>query len=260
MTHSPKPAILILHPLFLSGSDIRALSLFKPLERHYRLVFLDIPAHGSRRSTPFSNLSQAACQLMDDLTHLEPHTTFVASIGLSLGARLLLELASGDKDRFGVCILDGIPIADNSAARALRRYRIIRGIQLLTLAIPALVAHLIRKDYGADIASRMVTHIRQMNPANLRAIALACARPLPHLSAEQIGRLVFLFGDQEEDYRHLSTLLNQYPTAEVRVQHNFDHIELCANHPHTYAKLIRSIIGEHEPRLQTQSPREPVAN
>lgn len=243
MNSTQKPAILILHPLFLSGEEIKHAGLFSTLRKNYRLVFPDFPAHGSRRHESFVDIDQAIRDLVQTLDREEPETNFAASIGLSLGGRILLELQTRpDSARFGTAILDGVPLAENWTNQRKKSLRLFKIIGAISRTLPALTKKSLRKLYGEEAAQRMFANLRGMEDASLQNIVKACTNPLPPLTADQLASCTFFYGDREDDYKRIAALHKQYPSAKLQVHKGFNHIEFCSKENERYCALIESIL------------------
>lgn len=238
-----KPVILILHPLFFSGSDIKKHALFAALEQKYRLVCPDFACHGSNAELPFSTMQTAIAHILKDLSSKEPNTSFVGTIGLSLGARVALELISNAPDRFGKLFLDGIPLI-NSRHDYDRTKKEMKIIRKLSRICPFIIRKLLALSYGKAIASSMVEGIRKFDETNLNNLILSCTTPLPTLNQSQIDRCLFCFGSKEPDFHRKSALFAVYPNAKLKIFERYDHIQYCAQNKNEYCQLILDFIAQ----------------
>ncbi|MDO5732863.1 MAG: hypothetical protein Q4P72_03640 [Eubacteriales bacterium] len=245
MERQDKPAILILHPLFLAGEDLQKQGVFSALEKRYRLVFIDLPSHGSKMGHAFGELDQVVGAVANELMVREAGTDFVASIGLSLGARILLELQARGHE-LGLCILDGLVLFDDPRVTLKQSLGTMRRVRLFSKMAPWLVRWIFTKLYGPVCGAAMLRHSQAMEWKSLCKILEGCCSPLPTLTAGQLRKIRFLFGGKEDSYKHIMTLTNKYPKAEVLVQENYDHIQFCANETKDYCALVERLIAGNE--------------
>lgn len=239
-----KPSVLILHPLFLSGSDLKKHAVFAHLAEYYHLIYPDIAHHGSNAHFPFTTLEAVVDQLMYELKEREPDTTFVATVGLSLGGRVALELFAREPQRFGKLFLDGIPLYDAEKSIYKRTQREIEIVHKFCRVCPVIVRKFLSLFYGDTIAHSMVSRMGSFDKESLKSIFTECMSPLPVLNETMISQCLFCFGSKEADYKQKTVLLEAYPQAELKVFDGFDHIQYCAQKNDSYCRMVHEFIEE----------------
>lgn len=252
MIYEEKPAILILHPLFLSGTDLRRLAVFSPLEKEYRLVYLDFARHGVHANVPFNDMQTAVERIKAELEDREPGISFAATLGLSLGARVALEIFAQEPLRYGKLFLDGIPLYDTNTNSFIKDLRILEFARKLSLICPYIVRKLIASLYGNTVASSMIDGMRNFDEESLKSLIQDCAAPLPLLNKTQIHWCLFCFGSNEADFKRSDVLFKAYPQARLKIFEGFDHIQYCAQHNDAYCSLVREFIeNSHKTEITT---------
>lgn len=241
MNHN-KPALLILHPLFLSGSDLKKLGIFQSLERNYHVIYPDLAAHGTNKQIPFTTINAAIKQLISDIEKDGSQRPFRGALGFSLGARILLEASKLEPERFGIPILDGIPLVDETTKRLKKNLKEVKLLRSMSRYSPSLLKALLAKTYGDQIATIMLNNIRSFDAKSLENIVRECTSELPNLQKAHWETCQFMFGDKEQDYRFSSTLLAKYPDIKISVFKGYDHIEFCAKETNQYCSLINEIL------------------
>ena len=234
-THgNPKsPAILLIHPMLLSGRIMYEM-LGQKIPGSYFIISPDQAGHGEDRDEAFSPRQDAAelqqYLLSKGITRVE--LLYAASMG-GLTAMELLKLGG---IHFRAVHLDGIPLADPGPVK-----RITASLRMLVFwkkarKDPDASARLVPYKIGKDMVEQLAS-LRRGNVWRIETIcASGCAVPLEEKTC---GRMTFEWGEKEISLAQSRPLVEKlYPWARIIVREGLGHCAYMARDPEAFAQEL----------------------
>ena len=232
------PAIVLLHPMLLSGRIMYEM-LGQKIPGSYFIISPDQAGHGEDRDEAFSPSRDAAelrqYLLSRGITRVE--LLYAASMG-GLTAMQLLKLGG---IRFRAVHLDGIPLADSGPVR-----RITASLRMLVFwkkarKDPDAAARLVPYEFGR----RMVDQLAGLPRRNVWRIGTLCASGCAVPLEERIcGRMTFEWGEKEINLAEGKPLAEKlYPRARIIVREGLGHCSYMSQDPEAFALELANEIG-----------------
>ena len=237
------PAIVLLHPMLLSGRQMAEM-LGRKIPGSYYLVTPDQGGHGEDKDGVFS-AQQDARELQQFL--LSQGISEVALLyAASMGGTTAMELLKLGGLHFRAVHLDGIPLAKHKGA-----FHTVLALLLMLLnrkkaqKDPEAVAKLLARQYGDKLGKSMASQLADLGPGNIWRIETSCASGCTVPLEEKIcGRTTFEWGGKESNLRLGKPLAEKmYPWARIIVREGLGHCEYLGRNPEVYALEIGKEIG-----------------
>ena len=227
--------ILVVHPMLLTGAF--AAKLFAPLSDRYCIIAPDLSAHGQASSSEFVSAENEAAQILCYLKE-KGYTDIALTFGISLGARVALELLKDDDIHWKCIVLDGAPVYKN--ARFLRF--VYTAVFLSKWKKARKCKGFAQKKMTAlfgEAGEVMGSTFESMGEKSLRNIIAACSRfdfyPYPK-DVQQ--RMYFEFGSKEIDARQAKTILRRYPFVHIALHKGYGHCQYMAAEKKAYLAML----------------------
>ena len=233
--------ILVLHPMLLTGAS--SAKFLTPLSERYCIIAPDLSAHGQAASSEFISAENEAAAILRSLKE-KGYTDIALMLGISLGARVALELLKDDSIQWKCIVLDGAPVYKNA-----RFLRFVYNIIFLSKWKKA------RKCKG--IAQKKMTALfgeagevmgntfENMSEKSLRNIISACSRfDFYPYSKDVQQRMYFEFGSKEIDARQAKTILRRYPFVHITLHKGYGHCQYMAAEKEAYRAMLEKRIKE----------------
>ena len=233
--------ILVLHPMLLTGAF--SAKFLAPLSERYCIIAPDLSAHGQAASSEFISAENEAAAILRSLKE-KGYTDIALMLGISLGARVALELLKDDSIQWKCIVLDGAPVYKNA-----RFLRFVYNIIFLSKWKKA------RKCKG--IAQKKMTALfgeagevmgntfENMSEKSLRNIISACSRfDFYPYSKDVQQRMYFEFGSKEIDARQAKTILRRYPFVHIALHKGYGHCQYMAAEKKAYRAMLEKRIKE----------------
>ena len=232
------PAIVLLHPMLLSGRQMAEM-LGRKIPGSYYLVTPDQGGHGEDKGGVFS-AQQDARELQQFL--LSQGISEVALLyAASMGGTTAMELLKLGGLHFRTVHLDGIPLAKYKGA-----FHTVLALLLMLLnrkkaqKDPEAVAKLIARQYGDELGKSMASQLADLSPDNIRRIEAICASGCAVPLEEKIcGRMTFEWGEKEISLAESKPLVEKlYPWARIIVREGLGHCAYMARDPGAFAQEL----------------------
>ena len=231
------PAVLLLHPMLLSGQMMIDL-LGKRIPGSYYLIAPDQAGHGEEEGNPFTPKQdvEELCRFLKEKDINEIELLFAASMG---GATAMEFMKSSNLPVKNVH-LDGIPLADEGFIREkIDTFVTLQALKKIKKDNTFLKKMLVPV-YGDELADSMTSQMSRLNAENIRQISKACSRGCAvELDPKRFGQVVFEWGGKEVNIRKGKPLVEKkYPWARILVREGLDHCEYLGKQPEAYAREL----------------------
>ena len=231
------PAVLLLHPMLVSGEKLYP-HLGSRLPEGYFLIAPDQGGHGADKGE-FVSCEQEAATLHRWLTGQG-----IGEIRLlcaaSLGGVTAMELMKLGGLRFRAVHLDGVPLAKLGGIQAQLAPTAFLRLRKQALKDPASIRKTLTDMYGGALSGSMTEQLCALSPDSVRRILQVCtAGCAVPLTEEQAGRLTFEWGEKEISLGKGKPLAEKlYPWARILVRPGLDHCEYLGREPEAYAREL----------------------
>ena len=237
------PAVLLLHPMLVSGERMAA-HLGKRLPESCFLISPDQGGHGADRGE-FVSCAREAAALHSWLTG-QGIRELRLLCAASLGGATAMELLKLGGLRFRSAHLDGVPLAKLGGIQAQLAPAAFLRLRKQALKDPESIRKTLTNMYGGELSGSMTEQLCAMSPESVRRILQACvAGCAAPITAEQVGRLTFEWGEKEISLQKGKPLAEQlYPQAKILVRPGLDHCEYLGREPEAYARELARELEE----------------
>ena len=241
------PAVLIIHPMLSSASDMKD-ALCDHMGSGLRFLVPDLSAHGDEASTPYESAAAEAASIHE---WLASHGVRRLSLGFgaSLGGVILFELLrfphfSCDRLFFeGVSFYSGGPVA-RVGGSILSRVMVAKHRK--AVRDPEAGIRKLARLYGKATAHAMASSFAAMSEESIRAIVHDCSHVrLPPLSPTTQRHCTFAYGEKDSDLRLARRVIPRlYPEAELRIWPGSGHCERMSRDSVAYGAMLRRLVME----------------
>ena len=241
------PAVLIIHPMLSSASDMKD-ALCDHMGSGLRFLVPDLSAHGDEAGVSYVSAAAEAASIHE---WLASHGVRRLSLGFgaSLGGVILFELLrfphfSCDRLFFeGVSFYSGGPVA-RVGGSILSRVMVAKHRK--AIRDPEAGVRKLARLYGKETAHAMASSFAAMSEESVRAIVRGCSHVrLPPLSPTTQRHCTFAYGEKDSDLRLARRVIPRlYPEAELRIWPVSGHCERMSRDSVAYGAMLRRLVME----------------
>lgn len=235
--------LLILHPMLLTGEFTAR--IFEPLTESCRIIAPDLSGHGEAAGSDFISAESEAAEILHALKE-KGCTDIGLTLGVSLGARVALELIKDSGIRWRRIVLDGAPVYKNA-----RFLRFLYNAAFVSKWKKAQKHKgFARKKMSAlygEAGAVMGATLENMSEKSVRNIVDACSRFDFYPYAKDLQqRMYFEFGAKEIDARQAKNISRHYPAVHVSLHAGFGHCEYMKAETENYIAMLKKYMAEAE--------------
>ena len=239
---SPKdPAVILLAPMMVSGSDLYEL-MAPHFEGSYYFIAPDQGGHG--KAGDYLSADDEYRQLKTWLTYKgirKIALVYGASLGVAVGWRLFMD----PEFEIGYAWFDGVALCRNARfaewfMKKMFRSRKKKLAKTHVEASPSLV-----KMYGYDFAKMMTRNFERITIWDIDNICRACCHyDLRELTQDEQRRLHLDFGEKDFDLKYSRKTIPVYmPKAQLKIRKGYAHCGYMAAHTKEYVKEMERAAG-----------------
>lgn len=223
VTNSEQPVVVLIHGLFGNCDNLSVIR--RELQKHFRVISLDLPDHGKSPWSQSFSFEKYAIQVGFTLNSLNIPSAHI--VGHSLGGKIAMYLSSINPLLIkSLTVLDIAPVAYEP-----RHENVIKGLTSVNLKVldrrqdaqlqinefikePSTQAFLLKSLYQEDGEFKWRFNLNML----VRDYAELSAWPLKDKEVFK-GKVLFIKG-KNSDYitlKHQSTITTQFPAAEAKI-------------------------------------------
>lgn len=235
------PAILLIHPMLLSGRQMIE-GIGKKIPGSYFLIAPDQGGHGDDTGafTPKKDAEELT-RYLNELGKSEVELLFAASMG-GITAMALLNMG---ELRFRNTYLDGVPLARIKGITRLLSVPGMVAARNKAAGDPAAIGGKIAPLYGEEMGLSMAKQLGRLPKANVISIEKACLNGCAVPVDESVcGRLTFEWGGKEINRVGGEPLAGKlYPWAKIVIREGLGHCERMGKEQEQYARDLAARIN-----------------
>ncbi len=231
--------IVAIHPMLLNGEEM--LKLLDPFKDNYCIIYPDLASHGDAIEEEYTSVEDEA-KILNKYLQEKNYTDIKLLFGMSLGARLCLELIKNPQVNYQAIVLDGVPMfKDAKILRFLLNIFFVKKVKKAKTN-PELAYKKLTKLFQ-DKGKIMAEHMIKLSPQSMKNINKDCTTfDFPSYYPELQKKLFIQFGSKELDAKQSKFIKKKYPQINLTLHPNYQHCQYLAQNREKYLEELGDCI------------------
>lgn len=228
--------IILLHPMFSDGKEMY--EMFVKSFGDYCIIAPDISNHGEDDTEYISAKDES--EFLKSYLIENGYTDIKLVYGMSLGARIALELINEEKIKFSYIYMDGAPAYKNSKLSRLYYVPLYLG---KFCSYNETIRYLKDIFNSLGLMPEKIVSYSHLSRNSLRNMIIDCSRyNFYYLNRERQKKMVFDYGSIEFDRRCIEEIKNNYPYSNFIIRNGYGHCQYARKKEKEFFTELKEIM------------------